>query len=268
MRSTALAVSFFALVLFGLVHGPALGQAPNLGGQGVLGGQGDLGGQTAEHFEKQVTKTFELDYLLAVPDDYDPNGSSVPLILFLHGAGERGDKVRKVATHGPPKLIAAGQKIPAIVVSPQCPAGEWWNDHLDGLSALLDQILDQYNVDESRIYLTGLSMGGYGSWALAAMEPERFAAVVPICGGGAKSMGRSLRDLPIWAFHGDADRVVPVQESRDMVESIERRGGKKVRLTTYPGVRHDSWTQTYDDPEVWEWLLAQTKAKPSPPGKP
>ena len=218
----------------------------------------DIGDQTAEHFKKKARKTLELDYLLSVPDGYDKNAEPVPLILFLHGAGERGTDVSLVAKHGPPKLLAQGESIPAIVVSPQCPPGEWWNAHLEALSGLLDQIIDKYNVDTKRIYLTGLSMGGYGSWALAAQEPERFAAVMPICGGGSRISSLNLTELPIWAFHGEDDSVVPVAESKDMVDAIEKRGGN-VKLTLYPGVDHDSWTQTYDNPDVWEWLFAQKK---------
>ena len=218
-----------------------------------------LGGQSIERFKKKIKRTLELDYLLSVPRGYDPKGEPVPLVLFLHGAGERGDDVTRVTRHGPPKLIGQGEHIPAIVVSPQCPTGSWWNDHLDALSALLDHIIARYNVDRSRVYLTGLSMGGYGSWALAAREPERFAAVVPICGGGSFLYARSLSTLPIWAFHGDADSVVPLSESQQMVDAIELRGGERVKLTVYPGVGHDSWSQTYDNAEVWRWLFEQRR---------
>lgn len=221
--------------------------------------------QSAERFTTSVTREIALDYLLHLPPGYSANGDPWPLVLFLHGAGERGSDVERVKLHGPPKLIAAGQQIPAIVVSPQCPADSWWPNHEEDLFLLLDDLVARLNVDESRIYLTGLSMGGYGTWALAAAEPERFAAAIPICGGGQRIGARRLRDLPIWAFHGDIDPIVPVRESVDMVEAIRAAGGRSVRLTVYPGVGHDAWTATYDDPAVWEWLFAQRRGpEPEP----
>ena len=216
--------------------------------------------QKAATFSETVTKTVELDYLLHLPEGYDADPSKRwPLVLFLHGAGERGDDVWKVATHGPPKLVQAGQDIPAIVVSPQCPANQWWTQHLDALSALLDKMEAEYRVDGDRIYVTGLSMGGFGTWALAGRNPERFAAAIPICGGADMISAISLREMPVWAFHGEDDAVVPLEETTRLVAAIERRGGTKVKLTTYPGVNHDSWTQTYDDPAVWEWLFSQVR---------
>jgi len=219
--------------------------------------------QSAERFEA----TIGLDYLLYVPETYSAAGDPVPLVLFLHGAGERGDDVARVAAHGPPKMIAAGTNFPAIVVSPQAPEGDWWNLRANDLLALLDDIARRYNVDADRVYVTGLSMGGYGAWALLQAAPERFAAAVPICGGGdARRAGRSdaLREVPIRVFHGDADRVVPVQESIDMVEAIREAGGRNVELTVYPGVGHDSWTQTYEDPQLWEWMWSQRRGEDTP----
>jgi predicted peptidase len=216
----------------------------------------------AMSFRTTVTQELQLEYLLALPKGYAEGSERWPLVLFLHGAGERGSDLAKVEIHGPPKLIAAGQQIPAIVVSPQCPANEWWtaDTHLLALERLLDEIVAKYRVDEDRIYLTGISMGGYGTWALAARQPERFAAAAPICGGGnALPAGRQLRNLPIWAFHGDADPVVPVAESQRMVDAVRRAGGTLAKITIYPGVGHDSWTQAYEDPALWEWLFAQRR---------
>ncbi len=217
--------------------------------------------QTAQHFEGKIEKRVALDYLLSLPEGYRADGPPVPLVLFLHGAGERGADLELVKTHGPPKLLAAGQALPAIVVSPQCPADTWWTDHQDALSALLDDVIARYRVDPDRVYLTGISMGGFGTWALAAREPGRFAAALPICGGGIRLGALRLRELPIWAFHGDADPVVPVDESQGMVRAIERFGGKNVKLTTYPGVGHDSWTRTYEDEAVWQWMFAQVRGR-------
>jgi predicted peptidase len=214
--------------------------------------------QSAQRFEREVG----LDYLLYVPPAHDPAGEPVPLLLFLHGAGERGSDLAAVARHGPPKLIAAGADFPAIIVSPQAPAGDWWTYRVSDLLALLDEVIERYNVDEDRVYVTGLSMGGYGAWALLVAAPQRFAAAVPICGGGNAAIARysrGLREVPVWAFHGDADEGVPLQESVDMVETIQDAGGTRIELTIYPGVDHDSWTQTYDNPAVWEWLWSQRR---------
>jgi predicted peptidase len=218
-------------------------------------------------FKQTIKHAVELDYLLHLPAGYDEDRQQAwPLILFLHGAGERGDDVERVATHGPPKLIAAGKDIPAVVVSPQCPANQWWTDHLEALTALLDQTARRYRVDPDRVYVTGLSMGGYGTWALLARDTQRrFAAAIPICGGGNRMGLLRAVDLPIWAFHGEADEVVPLDETTRLVESLQKRGAKNVKLTTYPGVEHDSWTQTYDDPAVWEWLFAQRRSAASSP---
>jgi predicted peptidase len=231
-------------------------------------GEGDIAPQhQAMSFDAAVTQELHLEYLLALPEGYAGDTDRWPVILFLHGAGERGSDLALVETHGPPKLIAAGEKIPAIVVSPQCPANEWWTEdaHLLALERLLDEIVAKYRVDEDRIYVTGISMGGYGTWALASRQPERFAAAVPICGGGnALPASRLLRNLPIWAFHGDADPVVPVVESQRMVDAIRRVGGTMATITIYPGVGHDSWTQAYEDEALWEWLFAQRRAQTAP----
>lgn len=230
-------------------------------------GAGSASVAFAQQAEERFETTTSLDYLLYVPDAHDPSGDPVPLLLFLHGAGERGADLQRVAAHGPPKLIAAGADFPAIVVSPQAPENDWWPHRVDDLLALLDDITARYNVDEDRVYVTGLSMGGYGTWSLLQADAPRFAAAIPICGGGnpvLAGFSRALRTLPVWAFHGEADTVIPVQESIDMVEAIRAGGGENIELTTYPGVDHDSWTQTYDDPAVWEWLWSQRRGGGSP----
>ena len=213
--------------------------------------------QKAMTFEHTISKSVRLDYLLHLPPGYRESDESFPLILFLHGAGERGSDLQRLKKHGPPKLLAQGKRIPAIVVSPQCPADSWWTEYLDTLVALLDDIEASHRVDPSQIYLTGLSMGGYGTWALATRQPERFAAAAPICGDGSVIPARRLTRMPIWAFHGEVDAVVPVDESRRLVRAIEAQGGKLVKLTVYSGVGHDSWTAAYDDPDLWQWLFAQ-----------
>ena len=216
-------------------------------------------GQHARSFAGEITKVVGLEYLLFLPEGYgDQPGKKWPLILFLHGAGERGDDLDLVKVHGPPKLVEDDPDFPFIVISPQCPADAWWTEHLDDLDALLDEVIGAHDVNTNRIYLTGLSMGGYGTWSLALAHPERFAAIVPICGGGRPYLALRLKDLPVWAFHGAKDSVVPVEETEQMVAAIRQAGGDP-RLTIYPDAGHDSWTETYDNPELYTWLLEQEK---------
>lgn len=215
---------------------------------------------TRERSVREVTVQSELAYLLTLPRGYvEPSVAGAPrwpLVLFLHGMGERGDDLALVAKHGPPKLIAAGREFPAIVVSPQCPLQSQFGWSTTAVVALLDDVMERYAVDPARVYLTGLSMGGYGTWAIACAQPQRFAAIVPICGGGDPSKAAALVGLPTWAFHGAADNVVPLAQSEAMVRAIEAAGGTP-KFTTYDGVNHDSWTRTYDDAAMWEWLFAQ-----------
>jgi predicted peptidase len=219
------------------------------------------GAQTPQQLSKPVTRTVQVGYLLYLPKDYgrDP-AAKWPLMLFLHGAGESGTDLEKVKVHGPPKLLAQGKEFPFIVVSPQCPSpAEWWST--DKLITLLDDICDRYAVDHDRVYLTGLSMGGYGTWALACAQPERFAAIAPICGGGVPYRARSLKGMGVWAFHGAKDEVVPLIESERMVNSLKAAGGD-AKLTVYPEAAHDSWTETYNNPELYAWLLSHKRSAP------
>ena len=205
--------------------------------------------------ELQRTFNVELNYLLYLPQDYDQK-ESWPLLLFLHGAGERGDDLDLVKKHGPPKLIEAGKEFPFIVVSPQCPGNRRWEAF--ELAALLDEITEKYKVDQDRIYVTGLSMGGFGTWSLFAHQPKRFAALVPICGGGEPIIAKLFRPIPVWVFHGAKDTAVPLERSEKMVEAMKQAGGN-VRFTVYPEAGHDSWTETYANPELYEWLLQQKR---------
>ena len=214
----------------------------------------ERGGQHSQTFDKTVTKTLSCNYLLFLPESYGEQKKDWPLMLFLHGAGERGSDLQKVKVHGPPKIVENQKDFPFIVVSPQCPTGDWWDEKLDVLTNLLDDVIARYDVDTDRVYLTGLSMGGYGTWALASKYPERFAAVAPICGGGKRFMAYRLKDMPVWAFHGAKDSVVPLEESEEMVKAINARGGD-AKLTIYPDAGHDSWTKSYDNQELYDWLL-------------
>lgn len=221
------------------------------------GEEGEADRQTAKRLERQVT--VELDYLLYLPEGYEEQ-DRWPLMVFLHGAGERGENVNDVRRHGPPRLIDQGRKLPFIVVSPQCPRGRWWPLLEREVMALVDEMTEQYKVDTSRVYLTGLSMGGYGTWSIGCSFADRFAAVLPICGGGQPYLAGALKDTPVWAFHGDADPVVPLSESQKMVDAVKRAGGN-AKLTVYPGVEHDSWTRTYNNSEIYDWLLSHRKAQ-------
>lgn len=213
----------------------------------------DCGRQQACQLDRSIQ--VRLKYLLYLPQDYAAK-PAWPLVLFLHGAGERGDNLAAVTIHGPPKLIEAGQHFPFIVVAPQCPNNRWWEPL--GLTALLDEIVEKYKVDRDRIYVTGLSMGGFGTWTLAAYTPDRFAAIVPICGGGEPYWTKTLAHLPAWIFHGAKDGVVPLQRSEHMLQAMKKNGAN-AKLTVYPEAGHDSWTASYANPELYAWLLAQKR---------
>ena len=228
--------------------------------------------QKSQKFERTITKTVRADYLLFLPKDYQPKDTNRwPMILFLHGAGERGKDISKVAIHGPPKIVKSNPGFPFIVVSPQCPDGETWSK--DVLLSLLDEVVARHVVDTNRIYLTGLSMGGYGAWSLGTSHPERFAAIAPICGGGetinvllsSRLKTQALKSLGVWAFHGYKDPVVKVEESERMILALRKAGCRDVRFTIYPEAEHDSWTETYENEQIYEWFLKHER-KPLPAG--
>jgi len=217
--------------------------------------------QQEKIFKRRICKNISLRYLLFLPKGYaEDSEKRWPLILFLHGAGERGNDLRRVARHGPSKMVEQRPEFPFVVVSPQCPAGQIWD--CDAVMALLDDLLRKFRVDRRRVYLTGLSMGGYGSWELALRYPERFAAVAPICGGGNAILvmlpsGRScaaIRKLPVWAFHGAKDELVNVEESQRMVNALLAIGNQ-ARLTIYPEAGHDCWSVPYAGTELYDWFL-------------
>jgi predicted peptidase len=219
-------------------------------------------GQQAKSFKGRITKKVETQYLLFLPQGYGtPKSKRWPLIFFLHGAGERGTNLTWVTKHGPPKLVRDQPDFPFILVSPQCPAGQRWDS--DVLLGLLDDVLQRYRVDRRRVYLTGLSMGGYGAWNLGLAYPERFAALAPICGGGdplalllaEPRRVSALKSLPVWVFHGAKDPVVLLSESQRMVDALRQFGAREVEFTVYPEAGHDSWTETYASPRLYEWFL-------------
>ncbi|GMU96118.1 prolyl oligopeptidase family serine peptidase [Ignavibacterium album] len=208
--------------------------------------------------EKEIKLKVELQYLLYLPEDYEKAEKEYPLVLFLHGAGERGNEIELVKRNGPPKLIEEGKNFPFILVSPQCPEQTRWNYQTQSLIALLDEIESKYRVDKNRIYVTGLSMGGQGTWSLALTQPNRFAAIAPICGWTDTWEVCKIKHLPVWVFHGAKDNVVPVTESQQMFDALKQCGAENIKLTIYPEANHDAWTETYNNPELYNWLLSHS----------
>ena len=220
--------------------------------------------QSTHSFEGVVSKKVAYKYLQFLPEGYDSDTSKEwPLILFLHGAGERGSDLQKVKVHGPPKMVESRPDFPFVVVSPQCPENVVWDP--DGLLAMLDEVTHRLRIDEKRVYLTGLSMGGFGTWNLVGKAPGRFAAAAPICGGGntrdflLPKSREALQTLPIWVFHGGQDDVVELEESQRLVNFFQNRLKSDVQLTIYPDAGHDSWTETYNNPKLYEWFLSHSR---------
>jgi predicted peptidase len=217
-----------------------------------MGGK-NLVGQHPQRLEIKSS----LDYLLYLPNEYNDDSKEWPLMLFLHGAGERGSNLQKVKTHGPPKLVKEIPNMPFIIVSPQCPEEQWWTGKISELDALLKYITTNYCVDTRRIYVTGLSMGGYGTWALAKTYPNRFAAIAPICGDVEMLWICEIKDIPTWVFHGAKDETVPIERSQELVGALKECGGNP-KFTVYPEAGHDSWTETYNNPDLYKWFLEQS----------
>ena len=231
-----------------------------------------------EQFEARIFRpdSGALPYRLLKPKAYDPN-KRYPLVLFLHGAGERGDDNRKQLVNGTAGFSSDDvmDRHPCFVVAPQCPEDVQWVDtdwsadshampelptqSLRLALELVDSLQGEFSIDRDRIYVTGLSMGGFGTWDAIQRHPERFAAAVPVCGGGDTAYAEHIAKLPIWAFHGDIDPVVKVERSRDMIAAIKDAGGAP-RYTEFPGVSHDSWTTAYANPDLYAWLFAQTRS--------
>ena len=214
----------------------------------------------------QMSQTVQVRYLLYLPDSYgkDPQ-QKWPLILFLHGRGERGDNLDLLKKQPLPKILEQQADFPFIVVSPQLSADKlWWSDMIDSLNTLLSQIQSTYSVDPMRVYLTGISMGGFGTWEFALRYPNRFAAIVPIAGGyqeGSCAIPENicaLCDIPIWVFHGGEDIDVLPFQSEVLVDALKNCDGN-IRFTFYADSDHaGSWTRAYADTELYQWLLAQT----------
>lgn len=207
--------------------------------------------QTAEKFVQETR------YFLSLPEHYNDDTSiRWPLVLFLHGSGESGHDIQKVKAHGPPQLVDQGKKFPFILVSPQADVPNGWD--IDMLYKLLQHVKKIYRVDNQKVYLTGLSMGGFGTWALAMKYQDEFAAIAPVCGGGDTSNAWKIRNIPVWCFHGAKDDVVPPSNSINLVNAA-RRYNSFVRFTLYPDANHNSWDTTYNNDSLYIWMLAQTK---------
>lgn len=237
-----------------------------------------------EVFIKQTfkNKETELPYRLLQPKDFDQT-KKYPLLLFLHGAGERGNDNQKQLVHGGNLFLNAVQsdQYPSLMVFPQCPKEDYWSnadikrsegkidivfkqggeptDALEAVIALLDSMVQLPFVDKDRIYVGGLSMGGMGTFELCYRRPDLFAAAFPICGGGhPESVKRYANKFPIWIFHGEEDSIVPAEFSKIMVNALEKEGAKP-KFTLYPGVNHNSWDNAFAEPDLLEWIFSQNK---------
>lgn len=231
-----------------------------------------------EAFEKRVFQSEgggSLPYRIYVPESASAD-DVVPLILFLHGAGQRGSDNEAQLKHGVSEILeySNSRNKPAVILAPQCPKGKQWVDtpwgdpdhtmnkepseSMDLVLALLDTIVEERWIDRKRIYVTGLSMGGFGAWDVIQRRPKFFAAAMPICGGGDVDQAKRLIKMPLWVFHGDSDTVVLTSRSRNMVAAIKAKGGNPI-YTEYPETKHNSWTPTYTDTKVFDWLFSQRK---------
>lgn len=217
-----------------------------------------------------------LDYLYSLRESQEKifETKTYPLILFLHGAGERGNDNKKQIIHIKDLFLDSSNLVnyQAFVIAPQCPEGKKWveidwsaQSHkmpekaswaIENTIKLIDEMIQIYPIDTSRIYITGLSMGGYGAWDMITRYPEKFAAAIPICGGGDESMAYRIKNIPVWAFHGNNDKVVPVSRTRNMIKSVRQLGGNS-RYTEYNGVGHGSWVKAYREKGLLNWLFEQ-----------
>lgn len=201
-----------------------------------------------------IKKAQAYPYLLYLPKNFVADHQhTYPLLLFLHGSGERGNDLELVKKNGTPGFVESMEDFPFVMLSPQCPEEETWDS--ERLMALVNEAIENYSIDTNRMYVTGLSMGGYGTFDLASNYPGKFAAILPVCGGGQKLKAEKLIKTPIWAFHGADDPVVPVSESKNMVEIVNKLGGN-AQITILPGVGHNAWDYVYNRAEIYQWLLS------------
>ncbi len=218
-------------------------------------------GQHPQSFQREVTVRTDGRLLLYLPAGFSGRGATrYPLLIFLHGSGEAGRDLDKVKAWGPPRLVGSRADFPFIVASPQSARNHFGGFDPVMLNAMLDELLARLPIDPDRIYLTGLSMGGIWSYGWASLNPERFAAIAPVCGAWDPVDACRLRDIPVRAFHGGKDDVVPVDADRAMIDAINACGGD-AQLKVYPDVGHDSWNPAYAEPELFSWLLQQHRQR-------
>lgn len=212
-------------------------------------------------YKANIIPNLTMNYIIGVPEDWTPE-ESLPMIVFLHGAGERGTDVSMIRIYGVPKLLEKGLSVRAVMLAPQLPSEDFvWNGVVDDLMQLIHETAEKYSVDKNRISLTGVSMGGYGTWETGMKYPSEFSALGPICGGGMSWRAAAIKDIPIRAYHGDADDVVPMENTLMMVDSVRRCGNNQVDCVILRGVGHDSWTFAYEHTDLVEWLISQERKK-------
>lgn len=203
--------------------------------------------------EKKVFHHAEIGdmyYLLQMPEHYE--AGKTPFVVFLHGVGERGHNYDLISVHGLPKMVLGGRKIPAVVISPQCPVEYVWHNIPTALKALIDEVISGLDGEGAPVSITGISMGGYGTWEMTMTYPDFFYKAAPICGGGTPWRAHLIH-CPVWAFHGDQDSAVPPKNSYEMVDAVNQTGGN-ARLTLFHGVGHLCWEEAYEDSRVIDWL--------------
>ncbi len=205
---------------------------------------------------KVINNEFGFPYIAYISDDVSENPA---MIIQLHGAGERGkggDDLEKVLVHGFAESCDFSEFHDCVLIMPQCPENSFWAARVESIKKFIDKMVEVYNADKNRIYLTGLSMGAFGTWYTSMAYPDMFAAIAPCCGGGMP-WNAGVLTMPVWAFHGDADDVVLPSNSIDMVESLKKTNNN-VRFDLYEGVGHNSWERAFTS-ELMKWLLSQSK---------
>lgn len=208
--------------------------------------------------QQNFTQAAGYNHIIFFPLDHRARDQAWPAILFLHGVGERGNDLKLVTTQGLPRMLKDRHDFPFIIIAPQCPEGQYWIPSM--IDELIATVGSKFMIDNDRIYLTGISMGGYATWMTAIEYSYRFAAIAPICGGGDPDKAFALKDMPVWAFHGAKDPVVKLSESEEMVKALKKVGGN-VKFTIYPEGGHDAWTETYNNLALYEWFLTYSRKR-------
>lgn len=217
-----------------------------------------------------------IPYRWCAPEKME-EGECYPVVILLHGSGERGNDNQAQLIHGIRQFATPEnrKKHPSFLLAPQCPKGQRWvevdwkqkthiqpdtiSDPLRMVIELVRSMMDSLPIDTNRVYITGLSMGGYGTWDAVTRYPELFAAAVPVCGGGDEKVAANMKEIPVWAFHGDQDKLVLPERSTNMIEAVQKAGNRHAKITIFESVGHDSWVKAYSNPAMYEWLYKQRK---------